>query len=392
MKRVVRDAIVFFIIISSSVSIFSSTAAAPMGSRPLELGASGQDVAELQRNLTVAGSYQGPVTGYYGQMTLNAVVAFQKEARLPAKGYVGDLTIAALKSRLKSLKPSIHTVSRGETLSVIADKYGLSTRTLIALNKLSNPNQLIIGQKIRLEPSAVSVNKTSARPAPKSVSAQPGTAKPNHSLDDPLIVFQETKAEPGKSAQPQADKVLALTFDDGPDPDLTPKVLDLLKQHGFKATFFVIGSQAEKYPDLVRKILSSGHEVASHSYNHRDLTQISLEGLVEEFVRSSDILKQISGQPPSWFRPPFGAFDERVISQASKHSQRLALWTNIGPQDIPGPILVKRVLSSAREGAIILLHDNQEITLNVLEQVLPSLKAKGFRSVTLTEMTGSLSP
>ncbi len=363
------------------IPVLAPVSAAPLGSRPLEVGASGEDVAELQKNLTAAGFYRGPVSGYYGDLTLAAVVAFQKAAQLPAQGYVGKLTVSAIKAKLKPPKPKFHNVAPGETLGDIATAYQLTIAELAKFNGLKNPNFLSVGQRLSLEPPPPV--KTASVP----VSSGPtDTSKPKN--DAPLIVFRakeiQTQPQP-----PVPTKTLALTFDDGPDPVLTPKVLELLKKHNFRATFFVIGSQAEQYPDIVRRVISDGHEIASHSYHHQDLTQLSAKDLEAEFSRASQVISQITGKPPTWFRPPTGTFNDQVINQAAKSNQRLALWTNIGPQDIPGPVLIRRVLSSAREGAVILLHDNRQATVEVLEPILANLQRLGFRSMTLTELVGT---
>ncbi len=355
-----------------------AAAEAGFGSRPLQEGAQGEDVAAVQRLLAEMGIYGGPVTGYFGPLTREAVQRFQRSHGLPAYGYLGSLTARSLQAARPTKE---HVVAPGESLSVIAARYGTSADALARLNGLANPNLLAVGQKLLVRgKQAAPPAAPAAAPAAPAASGSPGGV----SRPDPLRVYTP---KPPSSKVDQPSKVLALTFDDGPDPVLTPQVLDLLRKYKAKATFFVVGQKAQRNPGLLKRMAEEGHEVANHSHTHPDLTRLQPAGILAELQQASDAIQAATGKSPAWFRPPGGDFDDRLVEAANRSGLRLALWTNIGPQGIAPPLLAKRTLSAAREGAILMLHDTEAATIEALSEILPKLTA-GYRLVTLSEMAG----
>jgi peptidoglycan/xylan/chitin deacetylase (PgdA/CDA1 family) len=202
-------------------------------------------------------------------------------------------------------------------------------------------------------------------------------------------------AEPvwgGAGALPQ----VALTFDDGPSPRYTPKILRLLKRHGAHATFFVLGCRVEQYPRIARALVRAGQELANHSFSHPRLTKTDQDTWERELERTALDL-DLLGCPPEGrlFRPPYSAYDGRLKDYVDHTHRRLVLWS-IDSGDWRGlsaDAIVKNVLDRVRPGAIIIFHDGDEQgtadrspTVAALEVILPALKQAGYRLVTISQM------
>jgi peptidoglycan-N-acetylglucosamine deacetylase len=189
---------------------------------------------------------------------------------------------------------------------------------------------------------------------------------------------------------------IALTIDDGPDPSVTPRVLDLLDRHAAKATFFCIGNHAERHPDLCREIVRRGHAVENHSQQHRHNFSVQgTRGLTREVQASQDALARITGQRPMFFRAPAGLRNMFLEPVLARLGLRLASWSVRGfDTRASDPDRVKaRLLRGLRAGAILLLHDGHAartpagdpVILEVLPALLESAAAAGLRPVTLRE-------
>lgn len=187
-------------------------------------------------------------------------------------------------------------------------------------------------------------------------------------------------------------KQLALTFDDGPHANFTPQLLDLLKQLDVKATFFITGKMAEKYPDLVKRIAAEGHTVGNHTFSHVTLTKIPFEEAVIEYRANNDLLQRLIGKRVRFCRPPGGDYDEDVIRAATACNLTTVLWTD-DPGDYANPgtqVLAKRTLSKLSNGGIILLHDGGPETLKLVPQLVAYARKKGFQFVTVDELQAGL--
>ena len=187
---------------------------------------------------------------------------------------------------------------------------------------------------------------------------------------------------------------IALTIDDGPDPVVTPQVLDLLDHHAVRATFFCIGEQAARYPDLCREIVRRGHAVENHSQRHRHhFSLMGPRGLMHELQAAQDTLTRISGQRPLFFRAPAGLRNPFLDPVLARLGLRLATWSARGfDTRVSDAGRVKNsLLRGLRAGAILLLHDGHAartaggipMILEVLPAVLESAAAAGLRVVTL---------
>jgi peptidoglycan/xylan/chitin deacetylase (PgdA/CDA1 family) len=192
------------------------------------------------------------------------------------------------------------------------------------------------------------------------------------------------------------DGSVALTFDDGPHPVHTARILDILRQHKVPAAFFPLGRHAERYPDLIREMSADGHLVGNHTYGHRHLIFVSRETARDELSKSSNIIESITAQRPRFFRPPRGLVGWNALWEASRMGMRTVLWTS-SPRDWTRPgagWIARRVLTRARGGSIVLLHDakyddlseDRGQTVSALPAIIAGLKDRGYRLVSLDEM------
>ena len=194
------------------------------------------------------------------------------------------------------------------------------------------------------------------------------------------------------------EKVVALTFDDGPDPRYTAGILDILEGKNVPATFFVVGTQAERYPEILRRCLEEGHEIGNHTYTHANLYRRNSRKIEKEISWNSAVIEKITGQAPQYFRPPRGLYDEQILAACNRLDQRLILWSVSG-EDWMEPSakhIVKRISQKIHPGAIILLHDgggflhnyggDRSSTVNALAQVIDMLQQRGYRFVTISEL------
>ncbi len=183
-------------------------------------------------------------------------------------------------------------------------------------------------------------------------------------------------------------KELALTFDDGPHPGYTTRLLEILAQHKITATFFVVGEMAEKSPELIRAEQAAGMEIGNHTYHHVSLPKIPAEFVYDEIKACGEVIRSITGQPADWFRPPGGQYDTTVAEASQALGYTMALWTN-DPGDYAHPkpdALLKKTLDKLTPGGIILLHDGIEETIQILPALLETAQKQGYRFVTLDQL------
>lgn len=188
-------------------------------------------------------------------------------------------------------------------------------------------------------------------------------------------------------------KVLALTFDDGPDPVNTPLVLDFLSKHQAKATFFVLGQYAEKYPQIIKRMADEGHEIGNHSFSHPDFNRENSKSIQEQIKSTNQIIYSLTGNKPRFFRPPGGYLSYEMVDIVRKEKMLIGYWSYIqDPKDWKGKKaeqIADYIKSHAQPGQIIILHDggpNGEQTALALDILIPKLKQEGYQFVTLTEL------
>ena len=194
---------------------------------------------------------------------------------------------------------------------------------------------------------------------------------------------------------------VALTFDDGPDPRWTPKILDILKSANVKAAFFVVGVNAERYPKLVRRIVNEGHEIGNHSYYHSNLAECGPEHIRLELNATQLLIEAVSGRATTLFRPPYAAdtspsqLSELIPLQIAEELNYLVVLESIDPQDWARPgsdIILQRIKQQRRDGSIILLHDaggDRSQTVEALPRILDWLHTRGDTVVSLGTLLGT---
>jgi peptidoglycan-N-acetylglucosamine deacetylase len=188
---------------------------------------------------------------------------------------------------------------------------------------------------------------------------------------------------------------IAITFDDGPSPENTPRVLKMLRDRNIKATFFLIGQNAAEYPDVVRQILADGHEVANHSWSHPVLSRLSDERVSTEITKCQEAIRSAGGVTPTLLRPPYGALSARQRDWIqSQFGLNIILWS-VDPLDWRRPgaaVITKRIIGGTHPGAIILAHDIHRQTVDAMPATLDSLLEKGYKFVTVSELLAMNKP
>ncbi|WP_306434460.1 polysaccharide deacetylase family protein, partial [Actinomadura roseirufa] len=184
-------------------------------------------------------------------------------------------------------------------------------------------------------------------------------------------------------------RCVALTFDDGP-AESTGRLLDVLAARQVRATFFLIGENAAAHPEMVRREVAAGHEVANHSYTHADLGRASQKKIMSELTRTQDAVRRASGVTPVLLRPPYGSTSRRLTRDARRLGLSQILWT-VDPLDWEirdtGSV-ERRVMKEVRPGNVVLMHDIHPTTVAAVPRILDRLSAKGYVFVTVTELFG----
>lgn len=187
------------------------------------------------------------------------------------------------------------------------------------------------------------------------------------------------------SATPVEAPKIALTFDDGPSAAWTPALLDGLKERGVKATFFLIGENADKNPEIVKRMAEEGHLIGNHTYHHVELTKVSENEARLELADTSAVIVRITGKEPEYMRPPFGAWQRKLEQEIQMLP---VLWT-IDPLDWTTENqdeIVNKVVTEAEENDIILLHDCYKSSIEAGLRIVDILQEEGFVFVTVDEL------
>ena len=187
------------------------------------------------------------------------------------------------------------------------------------------------------------------------------------------------------------EKVLALTFDDGPHPKYTEEILDILKEYNIKATFFVIGRNVQYNEEIFKRCVSEGHEIGNHTFTHAKADSCSYPMLKSEIEKTEDVIFGLSGKHTKVFRPPTGLCNEKCIALSNELGFKTIVW-NIDTKDwmhTRTDKIVKNVLESAKNGAIILFHDyidSPSPTPDALRIIIPKLINSGYNFMTVSEL------
>ena len=189
------------------------------------------------------------------------------------------------------------------------------------------------------------------------------------------------------------NKVIALTFDDGPGP-YTAHLLDVLDQYGAKATFFLIGSKVSSQANVVRSIHARGHQLGNHSWSHPELPKLPVDQIAGEIDRTNDAIKQATGVTPAILRPPYGAVNGVVLEQLRLRGMSSILWSvdTRDWADRNSDIVCSRAVAGARPGAVILMHDIHQTSVSAVPCILSALKQQGYSFVTVQGLLGNMAP
>ena len=205
------------------------------------------------------------------------------------------------------------------------------------------------------------------------------TPNPAPSPPKPATYFQAHVDQP----------YIAMTFDDGPSAENTPRLLEMLKQRNIKATFFLIGQNVAANPAIVKQILADGNEVGNHTWTHPQLSKLSDDKVTAEITKTQEAIKDASGYTPTILRPPYGAITPRQRTWiSSQFGLNVILWS-VDPFDWKRPgasVITQRILSQVRPGAIILSHDIHKQTVDAMPATLDGLIAKGYKFVTVSQL------
>lgn len=193
------------------------------------------------------------------------------------------------------------------------------------------------------------------------------------------------------TAGPEGGNRVAMTFDDGPHPRHTPVLLDLLRARRIRATFYLIGRNVARYPDIVKRMVDEGHEIGNHTWRHPHLTGLGRASVLRELDRTSEVVYKAVQRIPVTMRPPYGALlpsQRRMI--VAERDMPTILWS-VDPQDWRRPgmqIVAERIIAGARPGAIVLSHDIHAQTVKAMPATLDALRERGFGFATVSMILG----
>ncbi|MDQ0063234.1 polysaccharide deacetylase family protein [Paenibacillus harenae] len=197
---------------------------------------------------------------------------------------------------------------------------------------------------------------------------------------------------PEGPAESVEQKVIALTFDDGPDKRYTPAILDILKEKGVKATFFVVGLQVSKSPEVLERIVKEGHEIGNHTYNHKDLSKLGKDAILKEINAGDKVIKEAVGFTPMLFRAPYGAVSDTLKEILEKTGRHMIGW-NIDTRDWAGTSVAdmqEMIRTEAKPGGIILMHSfgGKHIahTVEALPGIIDDLTDMGYSFAGIDEL------
>lgn len=220
-----------------------------------------------------------------------------------------------------------------------------------------------------------------ASPAPEGAATSPALAPAT-------TIFRHVPRNSYTAVNPEAN-VIAMTFDDGPHKTLTPKLLDILKNRNVSATFYVIGSQVTAHPDIARRIVAEGHEIANHSWTHPSFFKLSTEAVRRELKRTENIIQEVTGVKATSYRPPFGAITTAQKKWIYEEFGYPTIMWDVDPMDWRRPgasVVTQRILDGTRKGSIVLAHDIHPGTIEAMPAAIDGLKAREFQFLTVSEL------
>ncbi|HEY5791780.1 MAG TPA: polysaccharide deacetylase family protein [Chthoniobacterales bacterium] len=252
-------------------------------------------------------------------------------------------------------------------------------------------------------------NPSLTREAPPvmSIHAQPPAAAPTPSVETPTRLTL-TPPPPESAPVASTDKphvpagprfsyssvvvsepYVAITFDDGPSAGLTPKLLDMLKERGIPATFYVVGTNAAAHPEILQRMIAEGHEIGNHSWSHPALTRVGGDGVKNQMDKTSAAIHAATGNYPATMRPPYGATSAYLTRRLNEEFGLKVIMWSVDPLDWKyrnADRVANAIITSTKPGDIILAHDIHASTVAAMPRTLDALQAKGFKFVTVSTL------
>lgn len=187
----------------------------------------------------------------------------------------------------------------------------------------------------------------------------------------------------------RSQKYIALTFDDGPHPVNTPRLLDILRRRNVKATFYVVGNLVERYPHIARQIVEEGHEIGNHTWTHPNLKKLGESQVRSELNRTRDVIVQSTGVQPRTMRPPYGSLSTNQRNWIYRDYGYPTVMWDVDPLDWKKPgvgVVANRLISGTRNGSILLVHDLHAASVSAMPQTIDSLLRQGYQFVTVSQL------
>ncbi|KHE70798.1 polysaccharide deacetylase family protein [Halobacillus sp. BBL2006] len=294
------------------------------------------------------------------------------------RNYVDQLAELTKEELMKETGAEVfHSSELQEALkSSYLENIALTTKGIeVYLNQSSEkiPDKIVLGQR--------SINDLLKEEFASALKAEGESRREKKtSIEDP----PSSKSEKETVVKSQSDvKKVAITFDDGPHPKVTPEILQVLDEYKAKATFFMIGKRVNYFPEVAQRVAEKGHEIGNHTWDHSRLTRLTPEEVDEQISKTQEIIEEVTGVQPEVVRLPFG--EQPPISQKN---------LQVIPSDVSGENwqgkeaveLAQDMINEAKDGDVILLHDLQGSTVEVLELVLDALSRQGYQFVTVSEL------
>jgi peptidoglycan/xylan/chitin deacetylase (PgdA/CDA1 family) len=254
---------------------------------------------------------------------------------------------------------------------------------------LSGDEIIFYFNRYQLGPRDISPQQFQLKLGDMSDYLQPNFKSSTHSTAKPTPPEHQSPIAENPSPPATQDlankKLIALTFDDGPNPATTNRLLDILKSENVVATFFVLGSRTDYYPQIVKRAYLDGHAIASHTYNHLNLVNLSPADRQAETNNTVTAIKNATGAAPRLMRPPYGSYNSTVLADAG---MPIALWS-VDPEDWryrDSAVVTNSVLTRVQDGDIVLLHDIYDTSVNAASQIIPALKGQSYTFVTVEQL------
>lgn len=360
-----------------------------------------------------AGDTLYSIARLYGS-TVEAIVEVNNIAN-PNLIYPGSVILIPVEEEYLETPPGslIYTVQPGDTLYIISLLFKVSIQSILALNDIRDPSQIYPGIKIVLPLEAVNpfqpiepgiirytvlpgdtIYKIAARfgtTAQQILNANPGL-DPNRLIPGMVITITIPENAVAIYRGNPNKRMVSLTFDATYGDNQTYQLLEILRNNNIKATFFLSGIWLLNYPELARAIAAEGHEIGNHSLTHPHMPLITMPEVTNQILRTEALIRNITGQDPYLFRPPYGEYTQAILNQLASLGYVTIMWTidSLDWQN-PGPdAIISRVVNNAEPGAIILLHQSAPDTLQGLQTMISELRNQGYDFGTVTQVISPL--